>query len=183
MNNSIFFSLYNLAHHSVVFDKIAVFITDPFIYIMLVVISIYFIFDVKDLNRKFNFSFILEKVKSFVPLFITGLFAWIVGDLIKILFKVNRPFVVFSQVEALVSESGFSFPSLHATLIAAFAFAVYFKNKKFGYICLFAAFLIGISRVVVGVHFPVDVLGGFTLGFAVAFIVKTLARKLNNSSI
>ncbi len=178
INNQIFFNLYSLAHKSDFFDKIAVFITDPLIYIMLVVVSIYFLFDIKDLHRKIDFIFIKEKVKNFSPVFITGVLAWGVGDILKSIFKINRPFVTFTEVQTLVPESGFSFPSLHSTLIAALAFAVYFKNKKFGYVCLFIALLIGLSRVVVGVHYPLDVLGGFTLGFMVAYIINIISNKL-----
>lgn len=178
INNKIFFSLYGLAHHSSFFDKIAVFITDHLIYIMLVVISIYFLIDIKDLHRKIDLSFIKEKIKNFIPVLATGILAWGMGNLLKSIFKVNRPFITFTEVRTLVPESGFSFPSLHSTLITALAFAVYFKNKKFGYICLFIALLIGLSRVVVGVHYPLDVLGGFILGFIVAYIVHIISNKL-----
>ena len=180
MNNTIFFSLHSLAHRSFVFDKIAIFITDPFIYIMLFVISIYFLIDIKDLQRKIDLNFIQEKIKIFIPVITTGILAWGIGDILKLIFKLDRPFVVFYQVHPLVSESGFAFPSLHSTLITALAFAVFFKNKKFGYICLFIAILIGLSRIVVGVHFPVDVLGGFVLGFIVAFTVNKISKKINN---
>lgn len=178
MNNSIFFGLYNLAHHSVIFDKIVTFITDPLIYIMMAIISIYFLIDIKDLHRKINFNFILEKIKVFIPVLVTGISAWVIGDLIKLIFKAERPFVLLSQVNSLVPESGFAFPSLHSTLIASLAFAVFFKNKTFGYVCLFIALLIGLSRIVAGVHFPIDVLGGFVLGFAVAFAVNKISKKL-----
>lgn len=179
MNNTIFFSLYSLAHQSSIFDKIVVFITDPLIYIMLAVISLYFLVDIKDLHRKIDFNFILEKIKVFIPVLATGVLAWGIGDLLKSIFRIERPFVIFSQVHSLVPESGFSFPSLHSTLIAALAFAVYFKNKSFGYVCLFIALLIGLSRIVVGVHFPIDVLGGFILGFIIAFAVNKISKKLN----
>lgn len=178
INNQIFFSLYNIAHRSAFFDKVVVFITDPLIYIMIIVISIYFLFDIKDLRRKIDLNFIKEKIKNFAPVFITGILAWGMGDLLKSIFKIDRPFVSFTQVATLVPESGFSFPSLHSTLIAALAFAVYFKNKRFGYVCLLIAVLIGISRVIVGVHYPIDVFGGFALGFIVAFVVNKISKKI-----
>jgi len=37
---------------------------------------------------------------------------------------------------------------------------------------MFFALLIGLARIVAGVHFPLDILGGFALGIAVAFLVK-----------
>lgn len=178
INNTIFFNLYNLAHHSSLFDKIAIFVTEPLIYIMIVVISVYFLIEKVDLKRKVDFKFILEKIKNFIPVVATGVIAWITGDILKLIFKVNRPFITFTEVQALVPESGFSFPSLHSTLIAALAFAVFFKNKKFGYFCMFIALLIGLSRIVVGVHYPIDVFGGFMLGFFVALIVNEISKKL-----
>lgn len=171
LNNQIFFILYSLSHKSVFFDKLAVFITDPLIYIMIFVVSIYFLIDINDLHRRIDFNFIKEKIKIFIPVLITGILSWGMADLLKSIFKIDRPFVKFSQVVTLVPESGFSFPSLHATLITALAFAVYFKKKRFGYVCLFIALIIGISRVVVGVHYPLDVISGFILGFLVAFLV------------
>ena len=174
MNNQIFFSLYSLAHHSTFFDKVIIFITDPLIYIMIVLIAIYFLIDLSDLKRKIDLKFIQEKIKNFAPVFVTGVLAWVVGDLLKFIFKIDRPFVIFTQVQNLVPESGFSFPSLHSILITALAFAVYFKNKNLGYFCFVIALLIGLSRIIVGVHYPLDVLGGFILGFIIAFFVNKL---------
>lgn len=181
MNNIIFLKIFSLAHQSIVFDEIVIFITNPLIYIMIIFISIYFLFDIKDFVRKIDSTFILEKVRNFIPVFITGFLAWGIGDLIKIIVREDRPFVSLSQVIPLVSESGFSFPSLHATLITALAFAVYFKNKSFGYVCLVIAFMIGLSRIVVGVHYPIDVLSGFILGFFVAFLVHKISHQFPTS--
>ncbi len=178
INSEIFFILYGLAHKSALFDKIAVFITDPLVYIMVVIISIYFLFEIKDLHRKIDFNFILEKIKIFIPIFVSGVLSWGIGDLLKSIFNIDRPFVVFTEIQTLVPESGFSFPSLHATFITAIAFSVYFKNRSFGYICLLIALLIGLSRIIVGVHYPVDVLGGFVLGFIIAYFVNKISKKL-----
>ncbi len=64
-------------------------------------------------------------------------------------------------------ESSFSFPSTHSA--AAFAWAGFMGNK---YARLWPAFygfalLVAISRVYIGVHYPVDVAAGAALGWAV----------------
>jgi len=43
---------------------------------------------------------------------------------------------------------------------------------------MFFALLIGIARIIAGVHFPVDILGGFILGILTAYLVKYFHQKL-----
>lgn len=74
----------------------------------------------------------------------------------------------------LFHEPSYSFPSAHAMNATVFYLCVaYFifwhlKNRKLGItlivIFLLLIFLIGISRIYLGVHFPSDVLGGFVAG-------------------
>jgi undecaprenyl-diphosphatase len=52
----------------------------------------------------------------------------------------------------------------------ALAFSIFFLHKKAGYYFMFFALLIGLARIMAGVHFPADILGGFVLGFAISFI-------------
>ncbi|WP_085521912.1 phosphatase PAP2 family protein [Tuberibacillus sp. Marseille-P3662] len=90
--------------------------------------------------------------------------------LLKLIFARPRP-----DLEHLVTVSYYSFPSGHAmNSIAFFGLLAYLlrsrlKNKgyDFRFIWLAAAlliFLIGLSRVYLGVHYPMDVLGGFLAG-------------------
>jgi undecaprenyl-diphosphatase len=64
--------------------------------------------------------------------------------------------------------SGYSFPSSHAAnnFGAAFLLTYFFRRWK-GAFYLFAA-VIGLSRISVGVHYPLDVLGGAIVGVVCA---------------
>ncbi|EAD5217548.1 phosphatase PAP2 family protein [Listeria monocytogenes] len=95
-----------------------------------------------------------------------------------------------ASVNWLVSESGFSFPSGHATATAVFyglaaMFLIFTVPKMWQKIVIgiigygFILFVM-YTRVYLGVHFPTDVLGGFFLGTASVFIslgVYFLVRK------
>lgn len=159
MNNQIFFTLYNLAHQLVFFDKLIVFFADTFPYIVILLAVIYLFFYKKDW-------------KDFFIIFISSSLAWFVAYILKIFFHTLRPFEMFPTVVSLFSETGYAFPSGHATFFMALAFAIFFSHKKAGYIFILFAFLIGTARIIAGVHFPIDILGGYILGFSIAFFLK-----------
>lgn len=71
-----------------------------------------------------------------------------------------------------------SFPSNHAANTAAFATAmIVICGIKAGWPFIILAFLVGYSRIYVGVHFPLDVLAGWFSGFLVALLVCRIVRK------
>ncbi len=79
------------------------------------------------------------------------------------------------------TESDFSFPSGHTN--AAFAAMVplfLLGNKKISWLALVFAFLMGISRIYLVVHYPSDVIGGMITG-TLAGIIGTLITTLISS--
>ncbi|MBU1105965.1 MAG: phosphatase PAP2 family protein [Candidatus Riflebacteria bacterium] len=71
-----------------------------------------------------------------------------------------------------------SFPSNHAANTAAFATAVIaMYGISAGWPFVIIAFLIGYSRVYVGVHFPIDVAAGWLFGSLIALTVCRIIKK------
>jgi undecaprenyl-diphosphatase len=71
-----------------------------------------------------------------------------------------------------------SFPSDHASATFAIAFAVLMFDRLVGSVFLIAAVLVAAGRVVIGVHYPGDVLAGVFVGLAAAIVVVRLAAPL-----
>jgi len=177
INDKIFFFFYNLAHQSIFFDRLVIFFAEIFPYIVIVLAGIFLLFHHEILKSKNPFNVLVQKWKEIVLVFFSGVFAWCVAQIIKLLIHNQRPFLALTNVSSLISENGFAFPSGHATFFMALAFTIFLSHKKAGYVFILFAFLIGIARIIAGVHFPVDILGGFILGILVAYFIRYLYQK------
>jgi undecaprenyl-diphosphatase len=95
-----------------------------------------------------------------------------VTELIRFFYDRPRPFLMH-ELHQLISKNvnTGSFPSGHSAFFFAMATAIYFYNKKWGVGFFIAAILMNVSRIVTGVHYPSDILGGMVVGVSIASIV------------
>ncbi len=100
----------------------------------------------------------------------------------KFLFRTPRPFWFSDSVVGFHSESSFGLPSGHSQLPASVWgwLAVEVKKKWFTIIALVIIFLIGISRIYLGLHFLTDVLLGWTLGGLLVWALSAFIKKKGN---
>ena len=90
-----------------------------------------------------------------------------------------RPCHELENVRLLISCGGrHSFPSNHAANAFAAAVMLSFFYRRYAGYFFTAALLVGLSRIIVGVHYPGDVLGGFILGSLCALLLLLLHQKL-----
>jgi membrane-associated phospholipid phosphatase len=96
----------------------------------------------------------------------------------------NRPYIkfkkegvkrhdLFLRIPYIMPDSEEkSFPSGHVTFILLFGslLAYYFNNWSIFFIFFSLDIIMGISRVILGVHFPTDVIFGFIFGFLYALL-------------
>src|ERR671931_429677 len=88
-----------------------------------------------------------------------------------------RPFAAHPSARVWGSRSHDpSFPSDHASAAFAIAFAILLYDRVAGALFLAAAVVIGVGRVVVGAHYPADVLAGCLVGLASDVVVARIAR-------
>ena len=104
---------------------------------------------------------------------------------LKPVFERPRPCNVIAQTHLLIHCSGaFAFPSAHATnsMGCAVWLTYYFPFLKWVFFPV--AFMISISRVFVGVHYPLDILSGWILGaFNAAIIIVAVRWWLSRKQI
>lgn len=172
MNDNIFFFFYNFAHQSVFLDGVIVFLAVYFPFLVIMVAGLFLLFHHEVLRAENPYRVFLEKKKEILLVFFSGILSWVLAHLFKFFFHLERPIEMLSQVQTLFSKTDYAFPSGHATFFTALALAIYFSHKKAGYLFMFFALLISFARVMAGVHFPVDILGGIILGIFVSFLVQ-----------
>lgn len=132
-------------------------------------------------------------------LFITGLAAlFIFGGkkgrlvcaviIITLLFADNfnsyilKPFFGRLRPNAILDATSpsFSFPSNHAVNIFALAAILSWYYRKLFPIWLTIACIVGFSRIYVGVHYPLDIVGGLFVGVTCALVIIWLVEKITN---
>lgn len=178
MNTTIFYFFYNLSHKSVIFDQIAIFISDKSDALVLfgaVVYVFYFFASHPHWKEKSLRAWIWECC----TIFASAAGAYVVAYVLKIIFHAPRPFVTHLDVIPLVSESWYSsFPSGHATLFFALATAIYLYDKRAGAVFFVLAVIIALSRIVAGVHYPGDILAGAVIGVVVAYLFYKVVNSI-----
>ncbi len=139
-------------------DKIGVFFAEWSGYIMIIVL-VFLLWE----NRLDQDVFFRAIALSFFTRFF-------LLKIIRMFIVRSRPFIEHN-VNLLVRRlSDLSFPSGHSTFFFTFSFIVWFYEPRIGSWMLLNSFFIGLSRIFVGVHYPLDILGGLFLGYLVAFL-------------
>ena len=110
-----------------------------------------------------------RRLSYLVAAIITGIFALIFTKIAGTLYFDPRPFT--HGVHALIPhEADNGFPSDHTVLSISAAVISLTANRKYG-IGLFAlALIVGLCRVLSGIHSPLDILTGILIGLIAAFL-------------
>lgn len=156
-----------------VFDWIMPYIRNPYTWSPLYLFII--IFSIKNYGKK-GIVIILFLVLCF------GLADFTSASLIKPLIKRVRPCNELSLKEDVIARircgAGYSFPSAHASnhfALAIFLLMVFRYTWKAITACaILWACLISFAQVYVGVHYPLDILGGAALGTFIGYAMSLL---------
>lgn len=164
----IFNALNGLAGKSGVWDAIFVFLSEYVIFVLIAGLAVFVLTKKRD-----SFGGAKHSAVALQSLAAAFLGRAVFVSLIRIFFNRPRPFVE-GIVNQLVAHNPLepSFPSGHTTVMFALAFSLLFVNRKWGSVYLIIAAVSAFSRVIVGVHFPLDIAGGILVGFIAAILIR-----------
>ena len=108
---------------------------------------------------------------------------FVVAEVIRFFYDRPRPFKVFDITPLIAHSAGASFPSGHAAFYFALALPIFLIDRKWGWYAIVAAVLIGMARVFVGVHWPLDILAGLLVASLSVYTIKLFFPLLNRQQI
>ncbi len=171
---AVFKAIHGLSGVAPLLDALGVFLALYLPYLLGLALLV-FIFKQKTAKRKFGVFLIL----ALAALISRG----IITEAVRFLYPIARPFVTLGFTP-LIGESGASFPSGHVTFFFAIAFTLFFAlDRKWGTWFLVLSTLVGVARIFVGVHYPMDILGGIVIGFVSYLIAVALVKPEKFSAV
>ncbi len=85
-----------------------------------------------------------------------------------------RPFVVGSFDPLVPHGVDNGFPSMHTLFATTVAALLFTRRRTWGFALLVVAILIGVARVLAGVHHGIDVIAGFTIALIAVYCARQL---------
>ena len=158
LNLSLFEWINASSHASDWMIHFAIFIANDLLYCMILLFAWFWLRGNYDIKKQILKAFIFTSM------------AILISQCISHVYYHPRPFVMEVGRTLIYHAPNGSFPSDHMLIFSSIAFSYLFSaQRKLGIFLLIMAWLVAWSRVYLGVHFPLDMLGAFLLAFALNF--------------
>lgn len=169
LNYALFSQIFTLGGKSWVADNLMILGAEYIVYLTFLLIVIFFITG----GSK-------ERKAAVLTLFSVVL-AIILVKVLHILYFEPRPFVTYPITPLVKHIADAAFPSEHTTIMAIVAFSFAFYRSRKALLLVLLAVWVGLSRIYIGVHYPLDILGGFIMGFIATGIIWQIKNWLKRA--
>lgn len=168
MNMEFFRIINNLANKNMILDNTMIFFSQYVPYIFMAVIVVVFILGIKQRKGEYRKIAVSTVVLTIINLTL--------NLIIRSIFYVDRPFVHNKVNLLLPHDTASSFPSNHATGTMSIALGLGKYNKMLGITMTILSTIVSFSRVYVGHHYPMDVIGAYIIVFAASYVYDLKLR-------
>lgn len=166
-NRALFEVIFRFSHRNFIFDYLSVSSAEYLTYFLVVAALVLF---ARAPQWRLRWFRIAEAALAVI------LSRGILTPLIRFFYDHPRPSELLG-IAPLISEVSSSFPSGHAAFLFALAMAVFYVNRQWGIWFFSLAVLNGLARILVGVHWPLDIVGGAAVGIVSAMLVHLVLSR------
>ena len=145
-------SIHSLTGKSAVVDELARLLADYLIYGAVVILALLW--------------FHRAGLRAGLAVAVGAVVALGIGQVLAALLPESRPFVLDHFTPLVPHAADSSFPSDHLLVLGALVGGVLMASRPLAAVAALMALLVAAARVFVGIHHPVDVVGGFLIGMA-----------------
>mgnify|MGYP001612917969 CR=1 FL=1 len=162
MNQKVFEFLFGLSHRNSIIDAVFIFLANllPYLLVLGFVVLIFY----KSSSRR-RLILYIEAALSLI------LGSVILVQFFRFFYHHPRPFEEMGFAPLIAGSGSSSFPSNHAAILFALSLLVFYLNRRVGIWFFVLSLLSGLARIVVGVHWPLDILGGALVGVLAAYLI------------
>lgn len=163
LNSKVFLSIHNLSGKKKILDYFMIFGAEAIIYIAGIIVAIF------AFTQKGIFTQAVITIGISIPI------SLILILLLHVFIKEKRPFLRFRFIPLVTFYRNLSFPSTHTTVMTIITLSSLIYQTSLSPFLIFCLIYLALSRIYIGVHYPVDILGGFATGvfsIALALIFK-----------
>lgn len=176
LNTFLFTVVHQGAGQYLLLDRFFVILTSYVAYAVIASVLVYFlcIIPLRTSEPVERLRRLAQGAELALSLFIT----WAVVWALKVLIAHPRPFVVLADAMPLVQAAPLeSFPSSHAALTMAAAIAVLPFQRHTAHLLIAFSLVVALSRLYVGVHYPLDIGAGLLIGFLIPKLIHRVFKK------
>lgn len=166
---SLFLQIYGLSHKILILDVLMIFGAQYLIFVTFLLIAVLFFFGKKE-ERKAIFFIFFGYIISQIIIFVIHHF-----------YFEPRPFITLPIAPLIQHAADAAFPSRHTTIMSVIAFGFTFCKSKYTLLFILLMLFVGFSRIFVGVHYPLDILGGIITGLISIILAKLLVKLLQQT--
>lgn len=119
----------------------------------------------------FLLSLLINKDKRFWKLLLIPGISFLIVSFFRRKINAPRPYEVL-DIEPIIKKStrGQSFPSRHVFSVYVIAMSLYYISAPVGISLMLVGIVVSLVRVLGGVHFPRDVIGGAIIGILFSYV-------------
>lgn len=166
LNQSVFELIFGLSERNAALDSMMVFLAQylPYLLVLGFLVMAFY-------RRNWKMRLITLAEGTLAVILARG----IITEFIRFFYHNPRPFEALGFT-ALINESGYSFPSGHAAFLFAIAMVIFYFNRRLGGWYFAFATINGLARIFVGVHWPLDIIGGIAVGILSGLVVHAIVK-------